>query len=160
MRIRAATREDAATLAALIRCANAPVAVRVGLSAQKTPKHPSNCTADWIMTDMDRGVVYFLALRAGDAVGCVGFEAAADRVCYMERLAVIPARQCGGIGSALVDFFMDHAREQGMSAVGIGIIAENGALRGWYEHRGFTLTGTRVFDHLPFTVAFLRRPVE
>ena len=36
------------------------VAERFGLTDENCPRHASNCTADWIEKDMDRGVTYFV----------------------------------------------------------------------------------------------------
>lgn len=159
MEIHIAQPHDSAVLAAIIRRANAPVARRFGLTRKTAPKHPSNCTAAWIRADVYRGVVYFVAMEGADPLGCIGFERAPGGVCYMERLAVSPSHQHRGIGAALVARFMAHAAQEGMTAVSIGVIAEHEELRRWYENRGFTLTETKVYDHLPFTVAFMRRPL-
>lgn len=159
MSIRICDRNDTKMLAEIIRDANAPVARRFNLTPETAPKHPSNCTPDWILDDMDRGVVYFIATHLEEAIGCVGFERAPDGVCYMERLAVPPLLQGKGTGTILVNHFLDRARSQKMTHVSIGIIAEHHELRRWYEDRGFVLTETKKYDHLPFTVAFMRRSI-
>lgn len=37
----------------------------------------------------------------------------------------------------------------------IGIVEENTILKEWYEKIGFVHTGTKKFEHLPFTVGFM-----
>lgn len=39
--------------------------------------------------------------------------------------------------------------------LGIAIIEENTVLKDWYILNGFTPTGSKKFEHLPFTVGFL-----
>lgn len=50
-----ATINDAAILTGLIRNSYRDVAQRFGLTPQNCPKHPSNCTDDWIRNDFARG---------------------------------------------------------------------------------------------------------
>ena len=37
----------------------------------------------------------------------------------------------------------------------IGIVEENTVLKEWYKTFGFVHTGTRKYEHLPFTVGFM-----
>jgi len=159
-RIRMATAEEETLLAETVRRSFRDVAERFGLTPENCPRHPSNCTADWIQEDLCRGAVYFLVECGGNAVGCAALEKAADRICYLERLSVLPAYRRRGCGAALVDRILQEARSLGAREVHIGIIADQKELQSWYERQGFVAGDTRVFAHLPFRVRFLSCPLE
>lgn len=59
--IRDATDNDRDVLVAIIRDSFRDVALRFSLTREICPKHPSQCTPDWIESDMARGVRYFIA---------------------------------------------------------------------------------------------------
>lgn len=157
--IREATRDEAETLAGLIRQSFVDVAERFGLTPERTPSHPSNCQTDWVEKAMDKGVVYYLMEQGSRVVGCVAIENAGQGIFYLERLAVLPEIRRKGHGSMLVEHALNEARRMGAETVQIGIIAEQTELENWYKRRGFKTTGRKSFDHLPFTVAFMARPV-
>ena len=150
-----ATNQEAGKLAELIRSSFADVAHRFQLTPENCPKHPSNCTDEWIKRDLDRGVHFFVLTSESGLVGCVGVEKASETNCYMERLAVLPGHRGQGYGSQLAHHALDHAKSMGASTVGIGIIAADEGLRDFYLSLGFEEGETKTFPHLPFEVAFM-----
>ncbi len=159
MVIRQATWDDVPLLAEVIRAAFLDVADRLALTADTCPTHPSNCAATWIEKALDKGVRYYIGEEGGKAWGCVALERANPEVCYLERLAVLPEFRRKGFGKSLVDHALAEARALGARRVQIGIIAEQGELRVWYERLGFLPTKSARFDHLPFRVLFMSRPL-
>jgi N-acetylglutamate synthase-like GNAT family acetyltransferase len=157
--IRKCTSEDIGALAETIRGAFRDVAERFGLTAENCPRHASNCTADWIEKDMDRGVTYFVLEREGGIAGSVALEQAKPGVCYLERLAVIPDQRRRGFGKALVACVLSEAQGLGCLRVGIGVIADQTELKDWYRKIGFEETDNRAFSHLPFLVTFMTYPL-
>ena len=104
---------------------------------------------------MHRGVDYFI-LEDGDSVaGCVALERPDSKVCYLERLAVLPHKRRQGFGGALVKHILAEATYSGTACVSIGIIAAHTELKKWYQRLGFIEGETREFDHLPFSVTFM-----
>ncbi len=85
-KIRTCDREDIGVLVKTIRDSFETVAERFGLNRENSPRHPSNCTAEWIQQEMDRGVQYFILESEGMVSGCVALESASSEVCYLERL--------------------------------------------------------------------------
>lgn len=146
---------DTVRLAQIIRTSFADVAVRFGLTPQNCPKHPSNCTGEWIQKDLARGVQYFILAADKKDLGCVGVERASETTCYMERLAVLPEFRGKGCGTRLARYAIEQARELGAANVGIGIIAADTGLKGFYASLGFEAGEVKTFDHLPFEVAFM-----
>jgi GNAT superfamily N-acetyltransferase len=154
-KIRAGTQKDVAVLTEIIRSSFRDVADRFGLTQENCPKHPSNCTMDWVQRDMDRGVAYFILEDNGFALGCAALEPAGSKLCYLERLAVRPPQRRHGFGRALVDYVLAEAERSGARRVSIGIIAGQTELKNWYQKIGFAEAETKEFAHLPFRVTFL-----
>ncbi|MBN1655981.1 MAG: GNAT family N-acetyltransferase [Deltaproteobacteria bacterium] len=155
--IRNASDDDIPLLATLIRTSFRDVAERFGLTAENCPKHPSNCTVDWIGHDLARGRRYFVLEETDGICGCAALEKAGAEDCYLERLAVLPEKRRRGLGQALVEKVIAEARGLGAARVGIGIIAHQNELKRWYEKLGFIEGDTRTFAHLPFEVMFMSR---
>jgi N-acetylglutamate synthase-like GNAT family acetyltransferase len=159
-KIRAATRKDVALLADIIRSSFQDVAKRFGLTKENCPRHASNCEADWIEKDMNRGVTYFILEEEGQASGSVALERVSDELCYLERLAVLPDRRRRGLGRALVDHVLYETKHNGDKRLNIGTIAEQSELGNWYRKIGFVETETKEFTHLPFRVTFMSYVID
>jgi len=155
MAIKPADRSDASTLGTLIRDSFLDVAVKFGLTPQNSPTHPSNCTAQWIESALNKGVKYYLLEVGGRPCGCFALEQASPTVCYLERLAVLPGYRRQGLGQTLVDHAFSEAGRMGACRVEIAIIARQAELKKWYENLGFIPARTRTFAHLPFEVLFM-----
>lgn len=153
--MRKASHSDKTILTHIIRESFRPVADRFGLTQTNCPKHPSNCTEQWITDDFERGVDYYLLEYHSKPVGCVAFERPAPEYCYLERLAVLPGEQSRGYGKMLVDYIIGIADIAGIQEIRIGIISDHTELKQWYRKLGFCETGRKAFPHLPFQVAFM-----
>lgn len=158
--IRQADTADVPRMVEIIRTAFFEVAVRFGLNENNCPKHPSNCKASWIEEAMDKGAQYFLLESEGFSYGCVALEQANPEVCYLERLAVIPAQQRRGYGRVLVEHVLYEARVLGARQVDIGIIAAHIELKDWYRKIGFVEQRKAHFPHLPFEILFMSKTIE
>jgi N-acetylglutamate synthase-like GNAT family acetyltransferase len=159
-KIRTCTQEDIGVLAETIRMSFQDVAERFGLTQENAPRHPSNCTQDWIQKDMERGVSYFIIENENFIAGCVALEQANSEVCHLERLAVLPNQRHRGFGKALVTHVLSKAKLLGVHRVKIGIIAEHTELKNWYKGIGFVEGESKDFPHLPFRVTFMSYEVD
>lgn len=153
--IKTAGQRDAALLSDLIRRSYNDVALRFGLTPDNCPKHPSNCTTDWVQHDLSRGVTYYILETRGLPVGCAALELAERDLAYLERLSVLPPYRRNGFGRSLAEHVIAAARRRGAGQVGIGIIADQIELQQWYRRIGFVYGETRTFEHLPFTVCLM-----
>ena len=135
--IREASLSDLKVLVQIIRESFADVALRFGLNKANCPRHPSNCTSEWVESALEKGVTYFLMAKNGAPCGCVAIERADRKVCYLERLAVLPKYRKCGCGRALVDYALSWAWRDGGSRVEIGIISDDLDLKAWYRRVGF-----------------------
>jgi len=154
-KVRACTQKDIGVLAEIIRRSFQDVALRFDLTQENAPRHPSNCTDDWIEKDMEHGVIYFVIENKNIVVGCVALEQANPEVCYLERLAVLPDQRRRGFGKKLVTHVLSKAKSLGAHHVNIGIIAEHTELKNWYKEIGFVEGETKEFSHLPFHATFM-----
>ena len=153
--IREADRGDVPLLSGLIRDSFQDVAERFSLTPENCPKHPSNCTDDWIEKDFARGVTYYILEHSGTPRGCVALERASPDLCYLERLAILRQNRRKGFGGKLVDHVLAEARASGTQQISIGIISEQTELKLWYQKIGFIEGETKEFKHLPFLVTFM-----
>jgi len=158
--IRNANHSDIPILVDLIRTSFRDVALRFSLTEENCPKHPSNCTSQWIETALEKGVRYFIIDRNNLPCGCVALENVRPGLCYLERLAVLPDSRLHGLGKALVEHVLAQAALSGAQRVEIGIIADQHELKDWYSRIGFVETGKAVFPHLPFEVRFMAKILE
>ena len=154
--IREAHWADIVLLSTLIRSSFSDVAGRFGLTPQNCPKHPSNCTDEWIEKDMNRGVAYFILESSNTPAGCGALEQVDSELCYLERLAVLPDERRKGYGRALVDHIINQAKSLGLMQMSIGIIAGDAELKQWYAKIGFVEGETKEYSHLPFRVTFMK----
>jgi N-acetylglutamate synthase-like GNAT family acetyltransferase len=154
-KIRVCTQKDIGVLVETIRSSFKDVAERFGLTQENAPRHPSNCTEDWIQKDMERGVAYFIIENENSIAGCVALELANSDVCYLERLAVLPNQRQRGFGKALVIHVLSNAKLLGAHRVSIGTIAEHTELKNWYKRIGFVEGESKEFAQLPFRVTFM-----
>jgi N-acetylglutamate synthase-like GNAT family acetyltransferase len=154
-KIRPCTQKDIEFIVKTIRRSFQDVAKRFDLMPENAPRHPSNCTKDWIQKDMERGVTYFVIYNENIVIGCVALEKANSDVCYLERLAVLPDHRRRGFGNALVTHVLSQAKNLGAKRVNIGIIAEKNELKKWYKEIGFVEQESKEFPRLPFNVTFM-----
>jgi N-acetylglutamate synthase-like GNAT family acetyltransferase len=146
---------DADILAFIISQANKEIADQYGLTLKNSPKHPSFYTKDRVLSDMERGEVYFLCQKGGANIGCVAFEQPQPGSSYLNRLAVLPEYRHKGVGEKLVKHVLEHSISKNIKTVSIGIIAKHTVLKNWYLKFGFIEGETKMFDHLPFEVTFM-----
>jgi ribosomal protein S18 acetylase RimI-like enzyme len=57
---------------------------------------------------------------------------------HLEELYVVPDRRGHGLGRALLDAAMEHARERGAAHIDLGTSEDDVAARALYESAGFT----------------------
>ena len=160
MTIRQANEADIDTLVTLLRSSFSDVAERFELTIENCPKNLAFCTKEWVKSDLDRGLRYYILEEDDRPCGCAAIEKAGPDVCYLERLAVLPQYRRKGYGKALVNHIFDQAGKNGAQKVEIGIISEDTKLKNWYSQFGFVRKGTKKFDHLPFIVAFMSAEMD
>ncbi len=145
--------------AEVIRKSFATVAQEFGLTEQNCPTNPAFITFEKLEKLHARGARFFALYEGDSQLGFVAMENADSTTCYLEKLAVLPEYRGRGYGKDLVGFVFDYVRSNGGTKVSIGIMDNHRQLKDWYKRLGFVETGTKRFDHLPFTVCFMEKSV-
>ena len=90
-----------------------------------------------------------------DIIGYMSVSKESDGSCELHNLAVLPEYRHNGFGKLLLDHAKETVKSLGGNTIKIGIIEESTVLKNWYISNGFVHTGTKKFDHLPFTSGYL-----
>ena len=145
--------------AEVIRESFLTVAKDFGLTTQNCPTNGAFIQTERLVTDLEKGNRMYSFYRDGEMIGFMQLETGRDNAFILEKLAVLPACRHLGCGKTLLDFAMETARSLGGNKLLAAIIEENTVLKEWYLRNGFVHTGTKKFEHLPFTVGFLKAAI-
>ena len=160
MRIRPVTdTNEFGEYARVLRNSFATVAAALGLTPENAPTNAAFIDANRLRESFDKGAIFFCAIEDNRMIGTVAVEKSGDceGLYYIERLAVLPEYRHMGYGTLLMDHACAEIVRRGGNRVSIGIINENDVLKKWYSGYGFTETGIKRFEHLPFTVCFMEK---
>jgi ribosomal protein S18 acetylase RimI-like enzyme len=146
MRVRSAKRDDAEGITTVINSAF---------------RHAEEFFVDGDRVDVERVLSLldtgeFLLAESDRLLGCVYVELrlrtspseARDPKfsrAYLGLLAVEPALQQSGLGSALMDAAEDYCHRRGASFMDLIVVSLRKELFGWYRRRGYIETGTSPF---------------
>lgn len=153
--IRQLTVQQLPCYADVIRKSFATVAHDFGLTKENCPSHTSFITNERLESKLKDGY-YPFGLCIGDKI--IGFASLTDMsngTYEMNNVSVLPEYRHYGYGKKLLDFCKTKVKQLGGCKITIGIVEENTVLKDWYAANGFVHTGTRKFDHLPFTAGFM-----
>lgn len=131
------------------------VAVDMNLTKGNCPSHTAFMPLEKLQNQFKNGNHMFLYDYNNAIVGYFSLSLN-DGIAELNNLSVLPEYRHLGIGKELVDCAADYSKNTlGINKIKIGIIEENTVLKEWYKALGFVHTGTRKFEHLPFTVGFM-----
>ena len=95
----------------------------------------------WLVEERGRAVgTYTITTRPPHRYPATSFRRGV-RALYLNRLAVVPERWGGGLGSALMRRVEEHAREAGARAVRFDAFRDNAPLRAFYRRLGYRERG-------------------
>lgn len=154
MEIKSISRADLPACLAVIHESFATVAKEFNLTPENCPKHTSFMPLSHLETQMDRGRHMFGLFHGETIIGYLSVSKE-DAAYELHNLAVLPAYRHYGYGKLLLDHAKDLVRTLGGEKITLGIIEESTVLKNWYMQNGFVPTGTKKFDHLPFTSGYL-----
>jgi len=143
----------------VIRESFADVAHEFNLTKENCPNHTSFITMDILKYHWDNGFLMYGFYLGDEAIGYVSLENKGNTVFELRNLSVLPEYRKKGYGEQLLAFCKIKVKELNGTKISIGIIEENIKLKNWYIRNGFIHTGTKQFDHLPFTVGYMECPV-
>ena len=135
------------------------VAVEFNLNQDNCPTHPSLVTLKQLQEMKRKGLKLFGLFENDAQIGFVAVEKKKDRVYSIEKLAVLPEYRHKGYGGELLTFVGGYVKNLEGKKLSIGIINENIVLKKWYEGKGFLESTVTKFEHLPFTMCFMEKPI-
>ena len=141
----------------VIRASFMTVAADFCLTQENAPTHAAFIKLADLLKMRDKGIAMFGLFNNGVQAGFVAVEKAGGGVFYMEKLAVLPGYRHRGHGRAMIDFVIEYVKHNQGAKLSIGIVDNHDLLKNWYQTCGFTVTGTKEIEHLPFKVCFLER---
>lgn len=149
--------EDLSEALNVIRKSFMTVADDFGITKENAATNPAFATEEQFQEYMKKDLTLYGMIKNSTVIGCIVVEKAADRddCYYIERLAVLPEERHKGYGQSLLDFAVRTVVQSGGKRIEIGIINRHEVLKKWYLDNGFTITGTKKYDHLPFEVCFM-----
>lgn len=104
---------------------------------------------------------HMYALYTGEKIiGYMSLSKEGEDTFELHNLAVLSEYRHNGLGKLLLDHAKEAVRTLGGKSIKIGIIEESTLLKNWYIANGFVHTGTKKFDHLPFTSGYLEWRAE
>lgn len=160
---------DFDSAAEVIRESFATVAKDLGLTEQNCPKYVGFITTDErLQTQHDWGWWLYGLYEADMLIGYVSISkvspadanSVSDGEYEIHNLAVLPEYRHRGYGRQLLDFCIAKVKESGGRKVNISIVEENTVLKNWYTVYGFTHTGIKKYEHLPFTSGYMEMEVS
>lgn len=143
----------------IIRSSFITVAEEFGLTENNSPSHTAFLTIDKLQKQFDNCRPMFLFYQDAVPVGYFSLVKCGDEEWELNNLAVLPEYRHLGIGSAMVKYAVATVKNYGGNKISIGIIEENTLLKNWYLKLGFIHISTRKFEHLPFTVGFMKMEI-
>lgn len=104
--------------------------------------------SSWVRTtpaDLERSLLApgsggFLAVGAGEVLGCVGYRPDGDRTLTLNKLATVPQARRLGVGRALVREVEHVARMGGYGRVLLAVSQFNLDVLPFYDRLGYTVT--------------------
>ena len=131
------------------------VADDMNLTKENCPSHTAFMPLEKLQNQFKNGNHMFLYDYNNAIVGYFSLSLN-DGIAELNNLSVLPEYRHLGIGKELVNCAADYSKNTlEINKIKIGIIEENTVLKEWYKVLGFVHTGTRKFEHLPFTVGFM-----
>ena len=131
------------------------VAESFGLTQENCPKHTSVIPLSFLEAQMNWGW-HMYALYAGEKIiGYMSLSKEGEDTFELHNLAVLSEYRHNGLGKLLLDHAKEEVKTLGGKSIKIGIIEESTVLKNWYIANGFVHTGTKKYDHLPFTSGYL-----
>lgn len=131
------------------------VAVEFSLTKENCPTNGAFMPFLRLENDYMKGDLMYAVYDNDKIIGFAQLSKKDNGAYELEKLAVLPTHRHRGQGKQLIEFARNKVQELGGNKITIGIIEENQRLKAWYLQNGFIHTGTKTFQHLPFTVGFM-----
>lgn len=153
--IKPLNKSDLSEYAEVIRRSFATVARDFGLTKDNCPYHTSFITNERLESKFKDGYYPYGYFADGKIVGFVALTQINDGVFEMNNLSVLSEYRHFGYGKTLLNYCKEKISSFNGGKIVLDIIEENAVLKSWYAANGFVHTGTKRFEHKPFTVGYM-----
>lgn len=131
------------------------VADELSINIENCPSHTAFMPIDKLINQYDNSTDMFLYKYNDKYVGYFSLTNNGESV-ELNNLSVLPEYRHLGIGKEMIFYAKDYViNNTNAGKITIGIIEDNNVLKDWYKSLGFVHTGTKKFNHLPFTVGLM-----
>ena len=155
VQIRPVTKEQLPEVLELIHKSFATVAANLGFTKENCPGHTSFMPMEKLMGFYEWGFLMYGLFEDGKLTGYFSLVKQQDGHYELNNLAVLPEKRHCGYGSMMIDFAKKKVAELGGDTIQLSIIEDSWIIKNYYQMQGFKHTGTKKFEHLPFTCGYM-----
>jgi len=159
---RVSLQDDFQVLAKLLNDSFGTVAVDFGLTIENCATNSAFITSEELKSQLAENREFYSYNNGVAFVGFIAIERSLGEIgtYYIEKVSVHPDFRHAGIGEELMRFAESRIEKLGGSRISIALIDSNTILKKWYLKQGFTVTETKIYEHLPFDVCFMEKYYE
>lgn len=150
---------DLTAVVQVLNVSHGTVAKDFGFTKDTNPTNNAFVEEPALRIELLKGIELYALHQDGKMAGCIAIEKSGKEAdtFYIEKVSVIPECRKKGLGVTLMDFAVSRIKEAGGKIASIALIDSHAILKRWYASQGFTETGTKDYDYLPFRVCFMSK---
>lgn len=152
---------DLSAIVQVLNESHGTVANDFGFTKENNPTNNAFIDEPTLRNQLKKGIDLYSVSSDNKLMGCIAIEKSIKETdtFYIEKVSVIPKFRNQGVGVKIMNFAMSKIKELGGKRVSIALIDSHVKLKKWYLLQGFTETGTKDFEHLPFRVCFMNKQI-
>jgi diamine N-acetyltransferase len=145
----------------VLNISHGTVAKEFGFTKDNNPGNNAFIDESTLKAQLNKGIDLYALSVDNKIIGCVAIEKSKNETdtFYIEKVSIIPEYRNQGFGLKLMEFACTLIKKSGGKFVSIALIDAHIKLKSWYISQGFIETGTKDFEHLPFSVCFMRKQI-
>lgn len=155
------SKNDLSAVVNVLNVSHGTVAKDFGFTKDTNPTNNAFIDEQTLQAQLSNGIDLYTISNNDKLIGCIAIEKSSRETdtFYIEKVSVIPEFRNQGYGLKLMNFATSKIKSLGAKAISISLIDSNSKLKNWYLSQGFTETGFKDFEHLPFRVCFMNKEV-
>lgn len=152
---------DLSAVVNVLNVSHGTVAKDFGFTKDTNPSNNAFIDEQTLQAQLSNGIDLYTISNNDKLIGCIAIEKSSREAdtFYIEKVSVIPEFRNQGYGLKLMNFATSKIKSLGAKAISISLIDSNTKLKNWYLSQGFTETGFKDFEHLPFRVCFMNKEI-
>ena len=131
------------------------VADQFGLTEDNCPQYTSFMKIESLEAQMNNGWLMYALYAGKKIIGYMSLSKLDDGIFELHNLSVLPEYRHKGFGKQLLDYAKNIVKSLGGNTINISLVEEDAVMKDWYIANGFTYTGIKKIEHLPFTCEYL-----